>query len=484
VSAPEAHRTTKRALGVLARLHTKLSGNTRRLGVTTIALASSGSTTLIFNLVLVRVLPASSYGDVARTFSLGMAVAQLTMAGISPAIAREVAHAESDDRRFRRARGGIRLLVVACVVTSLLYLPLALTGLAPTTPLALLLGWALALVYAWYFGLKMILFVLGWPTRYAALELSSDVIFFITLAVLAVAAPAEGVLAFSLAYAIFLLVAMRMIRARASEREPLRIDRSLLRYTGWASLATYASVGRFAIAVSLAGAVANSVVAGRLAALLAIIMPFFLLPQAAAVLTFADVARARGAGGDSGHPVRLMCRVSAWVSAGIIPICCLFAHEIVRLAVGARYDSASLSFTVLIIGVAPQIASLPLGQALAAQGWVVANASCAIAGFVVMLAGIVLFVRHNGVLGGSIAFAASMIVTGVTVTYLGHRRFGIGWPEISGTLVAMVLGLGALLFSGFSLPVRGLTLAIVVIVVSILVKERSRLYPRIGSEYT
>jgi O-antigen/teichoic acid export membrane protein len=437
--------------------------NARRLGLTTLALAFSGSTTLLFNLVLVRVLPPSSYGGVARTFSLGMAVAQLTMAGVAPAVAREVAGGQDDDLRLSRARGAIRALGCCCGAVSLLYFPLALAGLAPADVLSLLLGWALALVYSLYFGLKLLLFVLNWSARYAALEMASDAIFFVALVVLALIVPTAGVLAFSVAYLFFIGAAMRLIGRRQTRTERLRVDRRVLVYTGWASVATYASIGRFAVAVTLTGAIVGSAGAGRLAALLAIVMPFFLLPQAAAVLTFADMARARGGGGDAGEPVRLMCRVSAWVSALVICICCLFGPEVVQLALGSSYRSQTASFLILMLCVAPQVTALPAGQALAAQGAVRANAACALAGFLVMAIGIALLVPAYGVLGGAIAFGASMLVTGVSVLSLGHRRFEIGLREVAGTATAIGLGLVAVTLSQAQLAERGGVLALMLL---------------------
>jgi O-antigen/teichoic acid export membrane protein len=452
--------------------------STRRLGLTTVALACSGSTTLLFNLVLVRVLSPSSYGGVARTFSLGMAVAQLTMAGVAPAIAREVAAGRDDDQRFSRARGGIWALVCCCGAVSLLSPALAFAGLAPTTTASLLLGWALAFVYSVYFGVKLVLFVLDWPERYAALEMVSDAVFFLVLVGLALLAPTAAVLAFSLAYLFFIAAAVRLISRRQPTVERLRVDRRILTYTGWASVATYASVGRFAIAVTLTGAIAGSAQAGRLAALLAILMPFFLLPQAAAVLTFADVARTRVLGGDPGLPVRRMCRVSAWASALVICLCCLFAREVVQLALGAGYGSQTASFLILMLCVAPQVTALPAGQALAAQGAVRANAACAVAGFLAMLIGTVVLVPAYGVLGAAIAFGGSMLLTGASVLFLGHLRFKIGRPEVAGTVTAIGLGLVAAMLGETQLAARGVLVAVALLAAAIsIARTRWRVAP-------
>lgn len=234
------------------------------------------------------------------------------------------------------------------------------------------------------------------------------------------------------------------------------------------------------VTVALTGATAGSAAAGRIAALLAILMPLFLLPQAAAVLSFADVARDRAGGCDAGASVRLMCRTSAWISALIIPACCLFGREAIDIVLGPDYRSALTGFLVLILCLAPQLAALPVGQALAARGAVVANATCALSGFAVLVVGLYALAATHGALGAAIAFGASMIVTGTTVLYLGHRRFGIGWREVSGSAAAIVLGLAAVALDETALATRaGIAFVVALALVAAVARAsiRSRLRP-------
>jgi O-antigen/teichoic acid export membrane protein len=456
-----AHPPTPGNAGGIGHARKRTGRDFHRLGLTTIALASSGSTTLIFNLVLVRVLAPGAYGDVARTFALGMGVAQLTMAGISPALARHIARGDGDEHRFSRARGGIRALGALAAAVSLLYFPLAFAGFAPTTVLSLCLGWALGLIYATYFGIKLILFVLNWSTRYAMLEFTSDVIFFITLAILAILAPTAAILAFSAAYAAFIVMSTRLISKNGSAVERIRPNRGLVAYAGWASVATYTSIGRFTIAVALTGVVAGSVTAGRLAALLAILMPFFLIPQAAGVLTFADVARA-GAGVDVARSVQYMCRISAWAAALTISTCLLFAHDVVRIFLGSAYSSVTTAFVVLLLCVGPQIVASPISNAIAARGAVKLNAGFSAAAFVVMLVSLPPLVSTYGLLGAAIAFGLSMLVNGCSAIAIAHARFGVGVRDLAGVAVGIGVGVAATAFHGTPLVARVAVLLLVV----------------------
>ena len=116
-----------------------------------------------------------------------------------------------------RGRVATRLLAYACAAVSLLYPPLALAGLAPTGALSLLLGWALAFVYAYYFGLKLLLFVLDAAPRYAALELTSDALFFAILLLVPLAFTMNVTLAWVLVGLAFGYAAANVLVVRRTE---------------------------------------------------------------------------------------------------------------------------------------------------------------------------------------------------------------------------------------------------------------------------
>jgi len=437
-----------------------LSKGAGRFGLTTVAFATSGATTLIFNLVLVRVLSAAEYGSVARAFALGMAVAQLTMAGIAPAIARWVAQGADDESRFSRARGGALSVCLAALVVSSVYFPLAWTGLAPTTTLSLLLGWALALIYASYFGLKLLLFVAGLSTRYAVLELASDAALFVALALLAVLLPRAALLAFALAYGLFIAMAVRVLSRRGHSVARIPLDRRLAGYAGWASLATYASIGRFSVVVVVTGAIAGSPTAGRLTALLAIIMPFFLVPQVAATLTFADVARAGKDGAI--RQIQTMCRVAGWVSAFAAVTFCLLANDVVHVLLGANSGGLTVSFVILVLAVTPQMLASPIGGALAAEGSVALTARASIAAFALMVVALGVLVPAYGLLGATIAFGVSMMASGLWAITIARKRFALGPRELAGTAVAITLGAVAILFKDAPFAARAASETVIV----------------------
>src|SRR4051812_14802792 len=105
-----------------------------RTVITTLALGSSGATTLLFNLVAARTLSHVAYGRVATTLAAALLVAQITMAGPAPGFARQIAVGGSQARRLRLFKGALTRQLVFPFVLSALFPILKLVGLVPAVP--------------------------------------------------------------------------------------------------------------------------------------------------------------------------------------------------------------------------------------------------------------------------------------------------------------------------------------------------------------
>jgi O-antigen/teichoic acid export membrane protein len=426
-------------LGSVRRLLPGRRGH--RLGLTTVALASSGATTLLFHLVLARRLGPHAFGEVARTYSLGMAVAQITMASISPALSYVVGHGEDDGHRGEMSRSALRIIGVASAVVAVLYLPLALAGFAPTSASSLVLGPLLAFVYALYFGMKLQLFVLDKVMLYAVAELAADVLFVAILALLAWSDPAIGVLTFVVAYGLFVVVMGGYLRARATGSAPIDIRRDVLRYASLSFVGAYSTVARFPLVVGLTGILASSASAGKLAAIFAIVMPLFLVPQAASMLTFATVARSKGE--EEHGAVREMTSVVTIFSTAALLACALFAHDIVHIVLGREYLSATTAFVIVALGVAPQLASLPVGNAISAEGSVGLNAAIALLGGPVAIVACLIAIPALGLEGAALGITISHVAMGCALLYFGHRRFRLSMPDLGFAFAVLAVGVAA-----------------------------------------
>jgi O-antigen/teichoic acid export membrane protein len=409
-----------------------------RLGLTTLALGSSGATTLAFHLVLARTMGPHAFGDVARTYSLGMAVAQITMASLSPALSYVVGHGDDDEHRGQMARTALRIIAVGAAAVSVLYLPLALVGFAPTSALSLVLGPLLAFVYAVYFGMKLQLFVLDEVTLYAVAELIVDVLFMAVLALLAVTDPAAGVLTFIVAYGLFIVVMGLRLHRRARRPAPIDIRRQVARYASLSFVGAYSTVARFPLVVGLTGILAGNAASGRIAAIFAIVMPLFLVPQAASMLTFATVARSKG---ERDHrAVRTMTTTVTVFSTVALLVCALFAHPLVHLVLGQEYVSAATAFVIVAIGLAPQLASLPVGNAISAEGNVGLNAAIAALGVPVAVVACLIAIPPLGLEGAAIGVTISHVAMGCALLFFGYRRFRLSLADLGVAFAAVVFG--------------------------------------------
>ncbi|MFN2467289.1 MAG: lipopolysaccharide biosynthesis protein [Gaiellaceae bacterium] len=423
----------------------------RRLILTSTVFAASGGTTLLFNILLARVLGPERFGDLARTFSIGMAVALLTMAGVAPTLARAVAHGDERERPAL-ARAAIRLLLIAATGFSALYGLLGLAGLAPVGALSLVSGFALAIVYATYSGLKLLLFALDRVPLYATLELTSDAIFVVSLLLLAALAPMAGVLAFAIAYAWFCGWAIHLLlRSAGAGRARIRVTRELLRYGGLASIATYASLVQVPAAIAVTGLVGGSGESGRIAVVLALAMPLWLVPQAAGVLTFAGIARARGM--DVSLSVRQTVRVVFLISGVAVAAAAVLAHPLVNVLLGSAYRDLDGIFLLVVGALVLQLAAQPVANAFAAEGRVVGNVVVAALGLVAVIAGSLLLVPRYGATGAAVGTALSAVVMGGILLLRGRVRYGLTVGDLTEGLAVSGCGLvAALIFRSNWIP--------------------------------
>jgi O-antigen/teichoic acid export membrane protein len=419
----------------------------RRLVVPTLALAASGSTTLGFNVVLARALPAAEYANLARTFALSMAVAQLSMASIAPALSRVVASGKDDQRRFDRAPSAIGVVGLVSLVVSLFYIPLALAGFVPSGTSFVLGGLAAAWVYATYFGIKMVFFALDRISVYALLELVSDIVFFAVLVALALTASQASLFAFVAAYGLFNVVSWRYIRARIKNPERVVVDRALVRYSALALVGTYASVARFPIIIALTGLLGSSNDAARIALILGLAMPLFLVPQAAGVITFAGVARDQI---DTSH-VREMVRIVGFISSLAAVAVALIAGPILAFVGGSEYRAGASAFGLVVLCLVPLVAGIPIGNAAAARGNVRVTAGISVSSLLVSLLCGAVAIPAYGLTGAAVAVGLGMAVAGVLLLGYGARGFDLGLSDVSGFLIILAAGvLAVTISSGFA----------------------------------
>jgi O-antigen/teichoic acid export membrane protein len=440
----------------------------RRLTITAVAIASSGATTLLFNVAAARTLSAISFGEVAREFSVAMLVAQLTMAGMAPALMRHSGQGDGDEKRWSRARGGIPLLCLSSLMCALAYPLLALAGLAPVSAASLIAGCAVAVVYPIYFGLKSFLFVLNRVETYAKLEFTTDALFYAILATLLAIASSWAVASFALAYGCFVGVAIRVISRRASIPSKVRLDKPLLSYAGFAMLGTYASVARFPAIVAATGIVVGTVASGHISALLALITPLLLIPQAASILTFATYARVRGPNetGDLSATLRLT------FTGAMIPIVIgvIASHFIVTTIYGPSYGALAPAFAVLLLGLGPMVAGMPIGNALAGSGHVRLTAAVAIPGFLLTVAMACAGGALDGASGILLGCALGVALNGLVLAIISIARLNVHLDDFLGGLLLMGVG-GIGLVEPYAALAAGLAMAAGVVVVRLRTRE-------------
>lgn len=453
-------------------------GGTRRLLITAVALGGSGATTLGFNLLIPHALSPGSFGDVARVFSLSMAVAQLGMASVAPGLAWYVGRRASQAERENLAPSAATLIALSSVALGCLFAPLALAGLAPHRPSDLILGVLQATIYGTYFGLKMQLFALGRSLRYARLEITSDITFFLALLVFYRADPGLAIGAFVIAYGLFLALAAKSFRRR-SGRGHIPITRDLLRYGGLTMAGTYASASRFPLVVLLAGAIGASSISARVAAMVALLAPLFLLPQAAGILTFADVARAAGTAVP--QIVRRSTRTVAACAGAAAAVAAVAAHPVLRHLLPTEYSRSIDGFVIVSAAFIPLLAATPASNALAADGLVLLSAKISVAGLASALIATAVLLPPFGVAGVIAALAIAGLVQGTLAIAAGTKHYGVAIGDYAAGITAGSLGLISA-YAPLAAPARiAVALAAIVLAASSLMLLRKASEPSLDT---
>lgn len=433
--APAAVESNGRA-PTASRSLRRFSNN--RLAISVVALAASGSTTLLFNVLVARAMGPAGFGGVARAFAVAMAAAQIPMAGITPAVGRHIAALRVGEQ-LPAARGAWRFGLIGGTCAALVFVVCAEAGLCSSDPVLLIGGASLAAVYPIYFNLKISLFALGAIAEYALLEFSADLVFVALLVVLVTSGhPRAALSVFAVAYGLFCVVGAWRLAMRGSRTARIEVDRGFARFSLLSFVSTYASVGRFPLLVVIASAAGGAVAAGHVAPALAIATPLLLVPQAAGLLAFVDSAAHPGGGAD--EKIRRLARVVALVGLAGVALVIAGGSWFARLLLGSQFGGAELM--IIGAGLLPLVLGTTSANALAGRGKIgrtttISTASLA-AGIVITWAA----ASRYGATGAAAGIAAASALTGIGNLRAAGRALG-GATWMSAALAAAVGIVGA-----------------------------------------
>ena len=355
-----------------------------------------------------------------------MLVAQLSMAGVAPALARYVAQGDDDEQRLSRARAASAMLLTVTGALALLY-PLAVgVGIAPASSPSIVWGTALAFIYAYYYGVKIVLFSLDQIRRYAVYEFTADAVFVCVIVVASSVAPDEALAAFPIAYALFLAVALSRMRVRGGLRESGKSSfwsGALSGYAALSFIATFGFVARMPVITVVSGLSRSSQVAGHIAAIMALTVPLYLIPQAAGMVTFARIARS--VPGTSGVGIaRTTVRVAV-ISSALVALFIVAAPRAVPLLLGGRGRPFVGELVLICASSVLQLASIPATNAISAEGRVRVTAGISLTGLALTLLLAVFLVPIWGVWGAAVALSTATLVTGGLALAYARRMFGL-----------------------------------------------------------
>jgi O-antigen/teichoic acid export membrane protein len=167
--------------------------------------------------------------------------------------------------------------------------------------------------------------------------------------------------------------------------------------------------------------------------------PPFLVPQAVSMVTFARVARARG--GDESAAIRESTRIVAAAAGAIALGGTVFAQPVLGAVLGDGFTSMRNSFVVLLIGIAPTLAGMPGGAAIAAEGGILLKAWLALLGVGIAVAGTIVLAPAHGAPAAALAVAGASAISGLASLWFVRARYGLRLRDVQEGLGLMVLAL-------------------------------------------
>jgi len=418
-----------------------------------IAITIVGGSAAVYSVVVGRVLGPTALGHAGVALAIGLGGAQLSAAGIAPAITRFTAFRLAGGLASE-ARRAVVLGVAAALgvgvgvaVGVVLSAPAwsARVGLPANlvAPAALLIA-----LQAAYIGLKAALYGLGRVGAYAWAEVAGGVAFAAGLAAVLAGGPVSLIAPFLWANAAFggaAAVACRGLGARQAGRAGMGHWGLAARHTGStaAGRSSVPSPTRFALIATVGSAAALARLqlpvivtavawppaeVGRLGAALAFLPPMLLVPRALELALLPALAGAWGLG-DRGAFRQLLARASRMTAASqslALAVLLIAGPRLLTTLFGPEFAAAGGALRAVVVAAWALGLAVPAVVALSASDGVAVPNAAGVAGLGVSLIVWSVLVPTAGATGAAIGLAAGSLVNAGVPLAVAARRFGSG----------------------------------------------------------
>lgn len=406
-----------------------------------VALAVLGVTRVAYGAILARVTDLETFGEVGAMIAVALLASYTLPAGLAAATARFIPF-ERGGGDHDRARASYRVLSIAskaAAATLGLIAAAALAILGRSAPAAVEVG-LLTVAYSLYTTDKAALYAFDRVGRYVRIEALTSALTIVLTAVVALSRGTAYLLPFIVSYAVFSLLARRVVRESTGGRiDPRpRPRRDLLGYSLLAGVGVFAGAGSFQGTQLLAVWFAHPTEVAQFAAAVMLTAPLYFMPRALALALFPSMSEAHGAGdlaavrrhADLATRGLLVCGAVVLVAAEITAPVILFLFggesyvagaEVLRIIIFAAY------LTIIAVPAINSLSSGPGWQLKTPVGW--SATGCLVGlGLVVTVAG------SLGATGVAIGYLVGTAITSLGPLLAVWHRLELGWfgPVVRG----------------------------------------------------
>lgn len=429
--------------------------------LTIVALIFLGMTNLVFNILIAKEFDAATLGSLNLVISTALLFSLIITTGFGSAVTKYLAE-YMGKRDSNGARLSFQISFKFVFVLSALLFIFAVILSEPVSNIIgverklFLFATPLIPLYAFYELYKNSYYGVNSVGKYLRNEVISDIIFFTVLSVVVFYLRCWLILPFILLYLVFTMLSTAdfFCYLKPVKVKQKGITKSIVAFASISFVGTFASMSRMRLSMVLSGVYVSTEYVGYYAAAYSFLTALYLIPRAMSLALFPSFSYHYGKN-DYGIITKILNQSTRWLSIIILllgGITVFLSKNILQILFGSEYTNASLTLQILILSACTSIVAIPAVNSLSGTKYVkIPN----IAGVLSLISCLVLWpflIPKYGIVGTSVGFLVSTIVTSSIPLYYAWKYFNLNLKKFSQILLISFSIFGVILLIKSLLP--------------------------------
>jgi O-antigen/teichoic acid export membrane protein len=450
-----------KAYGILEEVINLKNSVFKNIIMTVIALTFLGMTNLVFNILIAKEFDAATLGSLNLVISTALLFSLIITTGFGSAVTKYLA-----EYLGKRDSNGARLsfqisFKFVFVLSALLFifaviLSEPISNIIGVERKLFLFATPLIPLYAFYELYKNSYYGVNIVKKYLRNEIISDIIFFMILGVVVFYLRCWLILPFILLYLVFTMLSTAdfFCYLKPVKVKQKGITKNIVAFASISFIGTFASMSRMRLSMVLSGVYVSAEHVGYYAAAYSFLTALYLIPRAMSLVIFPSFSYHYGKNDYRGI-TKILNQSTRWLSIIILllgGIAVFLSKNILQLLFGSEYANASLTLQVLILSACASIVAIPAVNSLSGTKYVKIPNIAGVLGLISCLVLWPFLIPKYGIVGTSIGFLISTIVTSSIPMYYAWKYFNLDLKKFSQILLISFLILVVSLLIESALP--------------------------------